>query len=423
VENVLYIGDPQSVFIGLGNTLDNVIRGGAAGDTLIGYEGNDRLEGGSSAPNTLVGGLGNDTYVVSAFGDSIVELTGEGIDTVETTLSVFVLRAANVENLIYTSSGNFVGVGNELDNVITGGPGSDTLVGMAGNDTLIGGDGQPDTLQGGLGDDIFIVTATGTSVIEFANEGIDELRTTLTSVVLPTHVENLTYTGVLDFTGIGNGLDNIITGANGNDTLNGGLGNDTLIGGGGSQDRAIFSGNFAAYTAYNDNGVAHVNGPDGNDTAQFIEQLVFLDQTILAANLPSAPLSAASARSPWQALPGGDFDGNGTQDLVFAGPDGEQWITLLYADGSSHTQQRVDQTEIDLPPDLDTYPDTYDLSIWASDMPVDDDASNSPELLNYAPDEIQVPTDVGVSDETTDQFAEASAMDPLALHTLDWFHA
>ena len=44
-------------------------------------------------------------------------------------------------------------------------------------------------------------------------------------------MENLTFIGVGNFTGTGNGLANVITGGAGNDTLNGGAGADTMIGG------------------------------------------------------------------------------------------------------------------------------------------------------------------------------------------------
>ncbi|WKV85251.1 hypothetical protein LJJ44_04085 [Pseudomonas sp. B24_DOA] len=51
--------------------------------------------------------------------------------------------------------------------------------------------------------------------------------------VLAANVERLTYTGTGSFTGIGNAIDNIITGGNGNDLFYGGGGADQFIGGGG----------------------------------------------------------------------------------------------------------------------------------------------------------------------------------------------
>ena len=50
--------------------------------------------------------------------------------------------------------GNFNGIGNGFDNVLTGGAGNDILSTGAGNDTLIGGAGN-DTMTGGAGNDIF----------------------------------------------------------------------------------------------------------------------------------------------------------------------------------------------------------------------------------------------------------------------------
>jgi serralysin len=69
---------------------------------------------------------------------------------------------ATIENLTLLGTGN--GIGNNLNNVISGsgtanalngGIGNDTLIGGAGIDTLIGGVGN-DTLIGGIGNDILI---------------------------------------------------------------------------------------------------------------------------------------------------------------------------------------------------------------------------------------------------------------------------
>jgi Ca2+-binding RTX toxin-like protein len=57
-----------------------------------------------------------------------------------------------VENLTLTGSSNLNGLGNALDNVMTGNAGNDTLLGGGGNDTLSGAAGD-DTLNGGAGND------------------------------------------------------------------------------------------------------------------------------------------------------------------------------------------------------------------------------------------------------------------------------
>ena len=69
----------------------------------------------------------------------VVEAAAAGTDTVSTEMATFSLELiANVENLTYTGidADPFVGTGNALNNVISGGDLNDTLSGLAGNDTL-----------------------------------------------------------------------------------------------------------------------------------------------------------------------------------------------------------------------------------------------------------------------------------------------
>jgi Ca2+-binding RTX toxin-like protein len=139
LENLRYIGTGN--FAGTGNTLANVLTGGAGNDTLDGGTGID----------TLIGGAGDDVYVVDVAGDVVTENLNEGTDQVRTSLASYTL-GSNVENLTFTGTGAFTGTGNTLDNVITGGAGADNLSGAAGNDTLNGGAGN-DTMAGGAGND------------------------------------------------------------------------------------------------------------------------------------------------------------------------------------------------------------------------------------------------------------------------------
>ena len=77
---------------------------------------------------------------------------------------------------------------------------------------------------GGAGNDIYIVDDAGDTVIEAANEGTDEIRTTLASYTLIANVENLlTGTAANGQALSGNSLDNTITGGASNDTLEGRL--------------------------------------------------------------------------------------------------------------------------------------------------------------------------------------------------------
>ncbi|WP_425504959.1 DUF4214 domain-containing protein [Rhizobium indicum] len=217
VENLIYTG--AAAFAGTGNGLDNMITGGAGADTLTGGAGNDTLDGGVGA-DKLIGGTGDDTYVVDNASDVVTENAGEGTDTIRTSLATYSLAAlANVENLTYTGTAAFTGTGNASANIITGGAGNDTLDGGAGTDTLIGS----------TGDDTYVVDNAGDIVVENTGEGMDTIKTSLTSYTLGANVENLTFTGTVAFTGTGNELDNVITGGTGADHLIGGLGNDTYV--------------------------------------------------------------------------------------------------------------------------------------------------------------------------------------------------
>ncbi len=138
----------------IGNGFDNVITGGTGIDELFGRGGNDTLIGGSGSANAMFGQAGDDIYVVTAVGDSVVEFSGEGTDTVQAGVASFTL-GANVENLTFTGSATArIGVGNNQGNVIRGLGGDDSINGLDGDDTIVGGSGA-DLLQGGAGADQF----------------------------------------------------------------------------------------------------------------------------------------------------------------------------------------------------------------------------------------------------------------------------
>lgn len=176
----------SSAIAGTGNALDNILTGntganvlsgldgndtlygGGGNDTLSGGAGNDLLDGGSGA-DSMAGGLGDDAYVVDSVSDVISEASGEGVDSV--TSSVSVTLAANVENLTLSGTSGLSGTGNALDNILVGNSGANNLSGLDGNDTLAGGGGN-DTLTGGLGADHFVFNSatSGVDIIADFNE-------------------------------------------------------------------------------------------------------------------------------------------------------------------------------------------------------------------------------------------------------------
>ena len=146
------------------------------------------------------------------------------------------------------------------DDVLNGDDGSDTLDGGDGNDVLNGG-AEADTLRGGAGNDIYVLSV-GDIVTEAADAGIDRVEVDFDDYTLTANVENYEYIGEGEAVVVGNalanhmvgaGMNDMLSGLDGDDTLGGEAGNDTLNGGNGS-DR-LFGGT----------GADTMNGEAGND--------------------------------------------------------------------------------------------------------------------------------------------------------------
>ncbi|HEX8257332.1 MAG TPA: calcium-binding protein [Allosphingosinicella sp.] len=234
---------------------NDALDGGDGDDRVYGGGGNDLLDGGGGV-DRLAGGAGDDRYIQGA-GGSIVELAGQGTDTLVASTDVTTLTD-EVENLDLTggaiegggNDGHNVITGNSLDNRLYGGGGydrlsggggddrldgqaeHDLLLGRAGADLLISLEGE-DRLFGGSGDDRYELGAGSLArVIEGGGEGFDTI-VAAASHRLSAHVEALELTGSAYF-GYGNDGDNIITGTSGRNRLDGGRGADELIGLGGN---------------------------------------------------------------------------------------------------------------------------------------------------------------------------------------------
>ena len=195
VEELVLVGDARN---GTGNALANVLRGNRLANVLNGGAGAD----------TLIGGDGDDTYIVDNAGDVVIEQSGEGFDTIMSSVSRTI--SANVERLILTGASAISATGDDADNVLIGNEGPNTLNGGAGNDLLDGGAGN-DGLVGGAGNDVLQGMA-----------GNDKLY--------DTEGNNL-------FMG-GSGND-FLTGGSGDEIFIGGTGNDSITTGSGS-DLIVF---------------------------------------------------------------------------------------------------------------------------------------------------------------------------------------
>ena len=179
--DTLYGGDDADALYGEDG--DDTLYGGNTfhTDILVGGAGNDVLDGRSGQANPdydeLDGGAGNDNYYVDTGADLTYEAVGGGTDTVHAFVQVAnagVYLYANVENLILYGTTAF-GVGNGLDNTMTGSASGNWLLGGAGNDTLNGKAGA-DVLFGEGGADTFVFeTGTGGDVIGDFQAGTDRI--------------------------------------------------------------------------------------------------------------------------------------------------------------------------------------------------------------------------------------------------------
>ncbi len=272
VENLLLTG--TTAINGTGNALDNILTGNSAANTLIGDAGNDRLDGKAGA-DKMFGGVGDDTYVVDKSTDVITENINEGIDSVES--SVTLTLSANVENLRLTGSAAINGTGNSINNVLTGNSAANTLSGGTGADTMIGG----------IGNDTYVVDSAMDVVIENLNEGADLVKSGVT-YTLASNVENLTLTGSSTINGTGNALNNVLTGNSAANTLAGGAGNDTLNGGSGSDTMMGGTGDDIYFVNVASDKSIELVG-EGNDTVN--SSVTYT----LAANVENLTLTGTTA--------------------------------------------------------------------------------------------------------------------------------
>lgn len=294
---------------------DDTLSGLGANDTLNGFGGNDVLIGGAG-DDTLVGGQGNDTYEVTDFGDLVVELLGEGTDTVFSYLDSYMLTA-NVETLSLVGAAR-VGVGNSMAN---------TLFGTADANILIGGAGA-DWMVGRQGDDLYEVTDAGDTILEHAGEGTDTVFSYLESYVLGANVERLELVGrartgstnVEGGTIVGNGLDNTLIVGGGSASLTGGGGHDT----------AVIGGARNSFTIATNGGVTTVSGSGRTITLSSVDRIQFSDQTVVLT--AGVSLSGTSGAERLDGTDGYDSLSGGAGADVLAGYGGND--TLIGGSGA-----------------------------------------------------------------------------------------
>jgi serralysin len=155
----------------LDQSLSIAFTGTDGADRLLGTAIADRLDG-KAGTDTMLGGLGDDVYVVDTVRDSVVEMSGQGIDTVHLHARQHTL-AANVENVAVKNDLGAVVIANGQANQLSGGAGADVLLGGRGNDTMAGGSGA---------DRFLIEAGDGRDVISDFQAGIDTISLRIAGV-------------------------------------------------------------------------------------------------------------------------------------------------------------------------------------------------------------------------------------------------
>jgi Ca2+-binding RTX toxin-like protein len=246
----------------------DTINGGADADHIDGGDGNDTING-DAGDDALTGGAGNDVFN----GGTGTDLADYSLRTIAVTVTIDTIATdggpgetdyvkTDVEN-VTGGSGNDALIGFTTANLLTGGPGHDTLDGDAGNDTLDGGAGS-DVLAGAAGTDT-VTYASRTAAVAVTLDGLQGDGEPLEDDTIRNDVEAVTG-GAGDDTLVGGplaetlsggpgadtlrgeGLADVLNGDDGDDVLDGGAGGDTHAGGAGF-DTADYSARTAAVTA------------------------------------------------------------------------------------------------------------------------------------------------------------------------------
>jgi hypothetical protein len=180
VNNLIYMGGSSLL---QGNSAANRIdasaasgavslNGGAGADTLIGSNYNDTIMG--NGKSSLVGGAGANTFVMSGATNRINNAGGDVASLIRSSVGYDLSSSLNggagnvngVNNLFYTGTAGAVIKGNANANSITGGAGKDTMQGWSGNAAF---NATSDTLAGGSGSDLFILSALKQSDNAYGN--------------------------------------------------------------------------------------------------------------------------------------------------------------------------------------------------------------------------------------------------------------
>ena len=285
---------------------DDSIWSGDDNDTINSGDGDDSLDGGAGTDQARFRVADSD-FVVIKDGAVYTVVSAEGIDTV-TNVEEFVfgdttLSAAEMDELAATTARELLQLGGAGDDDLTGTDGADTIHGGDGDNTIRPGNGN-NWIWSGDGDDT-IISGNGNNWI-WSGDGDDTISSGYGNDTINSGDGDDTINSW-----IGN---NSITSGDGDDTIRSGRGNDTIISGDGDDsldagagfDQARFGVAIGDFTVTKDGAVYTIVSAEGTDTVRNVEEFVFDDATLSAAQMDAVA---------------------GTADQVLVGTDGDDTIT------------------------------------------------------------------------------------------------
>jgi Ca2+-binding RTX toxin-like protein len=245
-----------------GTSGDDLLQGGAGDDDISAGDGNDVIEAapyGVGGRDNIDGGSGVDTLMASADDQTIYFRTLTGVEIISAGGHTNVaLSASSRDDIIDLTQMTLEGI-----SLVSGGGGSDTIIGSADADTLSGGVGD-DIISAGAGDDLILQGWNEGGDIIDGGSGYDtiaatesEMDFTLKSI---TGIEVITANGFAEVgiggTAVADNLDFSNTTLAGIDYIDAGEGNDIVHGSAGDDTIMVYGQDI-------------ISGGDGNDDIVF----------------------------------------------------------------------------------------------------------------------------------------------------------
>ncbi|MBZ9655793.1 FG-GAP-like repeat-containing protein [Phyllobacterium lublinensis] len=340
----LDLSDYDDLAVSYGGNDTIYARGGD--DDVWGGEGADTIDGGSGADFARYDFATSGVYVRLDTGRGYTgEATGDLLTSIEA-----LIGSAHADTLVGDSIGNFIDgrsgsdhlFGEGGDDYLFGDSGDDYLFGDSGNDLLAGGAGL-DTLFGGAGNDTFVFMAPtdGADSIDFTS-GEDHFQLSAADFS-----HNLA--GTLASAGINFELGTSATAPGPGLVYDRASGNIYWDADGtGQQTEALLANVRSTYSTSNIGGnldwkpvtSGDFNG-DGTDDIVWRSESTGQDILWTMANGQPSSVQSIGGNLDWKPVTSGDFNGDGTDDIVWRSESTGQDILWTMANGQPSSVQSI----------------------------------------------------------------------------------